>query len=81
MKLHLRHVLYHYYKENNEIGGKEALGKINKVYGENLISVSNCNYWLGLFKSGKRSYENIEDEQRSGRPTEIDEVGFWNLTL
>ena len=71
--IHLRHVLLWLFDSNREITGTAAAKEINQVYGNGAINDATCRKWLSKFKSGERSVQNLEDEPRSGRPSEINE--------
>ena len=45
----------------------ETLQMVNAAYGDQALSRSNVFWWYGRFRDGK---EDIEDDPRSGRPTE-----------
>ena len=46
---------------------KETLQMVNAAYGDQALSRSNIYRWYGRFRDGR---EDIEDDPRSGRPTE-----------
>jgi len=47
--------------------GTETLQMVNAAYGDQALSHSNVFRWYGQFHHGR---EDIEDDPRSGRPTE-----------
>jgi len=47
--------------------GTETLQMVNAAYGDQALSRSNVSRWCGRFRDGR---EDIEDDPRSGRPTQ-----------
>lgn len=65
---HFRHILLFYFRK-----GKKAADvhkKICAVYGDDCLTERTCQNWFKKFRSGDFS---LKDEQRSGRPTEVDD--------
>lgn len=66
-KIHIRHCIL--FAFDRGLSGLAAAEEICKVYGEDAVTKRTCNRWFERFRSGERS---LEDEPRSGRPSEID---------
>lgn len=79
IKKHLRHVLLWLFDKNNDIKGIEALQEIQDVYGPDSIAKSTCHKWLKKFKEGEKDVDDLEDESRSGRPSNFDEDALREL--
>ncbi|GFX18180.1 histone-lysine N-methyltransferase SETMAR [Trichonephila clavipes] len=47
----------------------QAKNKLANVYGDDVLTVSQCQNWLAKFRSGNFD---VEDASRSGRPLEVD---------
>ncbi|XP_066247087.1 histone-lysine N-methyltransferase SETMAR-like [Euwallacea similis] len=67
-KLHLRHLLLHYYhKGKNAV---QATKKICAVCAKDTVSERTVREWFVKFRGGEF---NLEDRQRSGRPSSVDD--------
>ena len=66
-KEHIRHCLLYDYKLG--INASEAARNISRVLGEGAVSKATACRWYERFRNKDYS---LEDEQRSGRPSEID---------
>jgi transposase len=74
-KEHVRHSLLFLFdaiqcgqiRASNE--AKTALEWLEKIYGTGVISETQIRHWFREFRSGNRD---LEDKQRSGRPSEVD---------
>ena len=67
-KLHFRHILLFYYRKGKN--AVQARKKLSDVYGEDVLTVRQCQNWFAKFRSGNFD---VEDTPRSGRPVEADE--------
>lgn len=67
-KNHFRHILLYYYRKGKNAA--QAQQKLCAVYGEDCISIRQCQTWFSRFRLGK--FE-LEDEPRNGRPLEADD--------
>lgn len=72
-QLHFRHCLLFLYDKNPTISGNDASKELASVYGEEAPKKWVCSKWLGRFRDGDKGLDDLEDEPRSGRPSEIDE--------
>jgi len=66
-KLHFRHSLLFLYQKN--FNARQARDELMPVFGENCLNERQCYYWFQRFNSGDFS---LDDEPRSGRPSELD---------
>ncbi|CAK9826900.1 Histone-lysine N-methyltransferase SETMAR [Anthophora retusa] len=66
-KQHFRHILLFYYRKGKN--AVQAGKKLTDVYGEDVLTVRQCQNWFAKFRSGNFD---IEDAPRSGRPVEAD---------
>lgn len=73
MKKHLRHVLLWLFDKDNLIKNREAAREIQEVYGNGAITEQGCGKWLRKFRSGDKDVDDLEDEPRSGRPSNLNE--------
>lgn len=71
---HLRHSLLFLYEKDNEMTGWAAAKELWIVFGDDAPTARWCSKWLALFREGKKGVDDLEDEDRCGRPTEFDEV-------
>jgi len=67
-KEHNRHILL--YEFNKGHNATESARNIKAEYGDQTISVSQCQRWFQKFRAGNY---NLEDEPRPGRSVELDE--------
>lgn len=70
---HMRHCLLFLYDKNNSISAREAADELARVYGDDAPKKSVCGEWLGRFKRGEKSVDDLEDVDRSGRPSLFNE--------
>jgi histone-lysine N-methyltransferase SETMAR len=77
--IHIRHCLLFLYDENNDISGVDAARKLQVVYGDEIITERTCQKWLKRFRQGERNVEDLEDDKRSGRPSNFDENALKTL--
>lgn len=70
---HFRHCLLFLYDKNNLVSAAEAARQLGAVYGEEAPKETACRKWLTRFKDGSKDIDDLDDEERSGRPTEFDE--------
>ena len=54
---------------------KEAMANINRAKGAGTVAYRTAARWISKFRSGNLD---VEDEQRSGRPREVDRVAVVN---
>ncbi|CAK9826519.1 Histone-lysine N-methyltransferase SETMAR [Anthophora retusa] len=66
-KQHFRHILLFYYRKGKN--AVQARKKLADVYGEDVLTVRQCQNWFAKFRSGNFD---VEDASRSGRPVEAD---------
>lgn len=71
-QMHLRHALLFLYHEKPTITGAEAARRLNEVYRGDAPGEWWCRKWLNRFKSDAKGIQDLEDEQRSGRPRLLD---------
>ncbi|EFN80916.1 Histone-lysine N-methyltransferase SETMAR, partial [Harpegnathos saltator] len=65
---HFRHILLFYFRKGKKAA--EAHKEICEVYGVGCITECTCQNWFKKFRSGDFSFK---DDQRSSRPSEVDE--------
>lgn len=68
LDVHIRHCLLLQFDKGRN--ASEAVRRICKVYPDATLSTSTAYEWFGKFSKGDRS---LEDKQRSGRPSTIDD--------
>lgn len=73
VKKHLRHVLLWLYDKNNAITKRAATEEIQEVYGQGSIGEATCGRWLKKFRDGDKDLDDLEDNPRSGRPSNLDD--------
>lgn len=73
IKTHLRHVLLWLHNKNNAISRRDAAEEINEVYGQGTIGTTACGKWLKRFRDGEKGVDDLEDEPRSGRPSNLND--------
>lgn len=71
--MHLRHVLLWHFNKDNDVKGDVLVEEIQKVYGKDSIKRAAVFKWLKRFKEGNKDLDDLEDEPRSGRPSNFDE--------
>ena len=65
---HLRHILLFYFRKGKKAA--EVHKEICEVYGVNCLTERTCQ---NLFKKFRLGDFSLKDDQRSGRPSEVDE--------
>ncbi|GFX96282.1 histone-lysine N-methyltransferase SETMAR [Trichonephila clavipes] len=65
-KQHFLHILLFYYRKGKN--AVQARKKLTDVYGEGVLTVSQCQNWFAKFRSGNFD---VEDATRSGRPVKL----------
>lgn len=65
---HFRHILLFYFRKGRN--ASQAHKKLCAVYGDEALKERQCQNWFAKFRSGDFS---LKDEQRSGRPVEVDD--------
>ena len=65
---HFRHILLFYFRKGKNAA--RAAKKLRDVYGEEALKARHCRNWFDKFRSRDFS---LKDEQRSGRPNEVDD--------
>ena len=65
---HFLHILLFYFRKGKNAA--QAAKKLRDVYGEEALKDRQCRNWFDKFRSGDFS---LKDEQRSGRPNEVDD--------
>ena len=71
LKIHFRHCMLKEF--NQEKNATQAAIAISSIYGENVVSVRTCQKWFTRFREGNFD---LEDEQRPGRPQELETDGL-----
>ncbi|CAK9829602.1 Histone-lysine N-methyltransferase SETMAR [Anthophora retusa] len=66
--IHFRHILLFYFHKGKKAA--EAHKEICEVYGVDCLTERTCQNWFKKFRSGDFS---LNDDQRSGRPSEVDD--------
>ena len=80
-KQHFRHILLFYYRKGKN--AVQARKKLTDVYGEDVLTVRQCQNWFAKFRSGNFD---VEDAPRSGRPVEAKDTikalvdANWRIT-
>ena len=65
---HFRHILLYYFRKGENV--VQARKKLYDVYGEKLLTESQCQNWFPRFPSGDFD---LKDTPRFGRLTEVDD--------
>ncbi|XP_013793860.1 histone-lysine N-methyltransferase SETMAR-like [Limulus polyphemus] len=68
-KEHLRHIMRYEFKKRNSAA--KTTRNIHSAYGEECLNEKTCRRWFAKFRSGNFS---LEDEDRTGRPVEFDDM-------
>ena len=66
--IHIRHVMLYHYEKGWTVA--KSFRDINKIFGEETISESQCREWFSRFKSG---YTNLEDNSGKGWLSDFDD--------
>ena len=74
-KEHIRHILLFFLNKGKN--ASETVREIECVYGQGIISDSQCRRWFVKFRNGNTD---LNDEQRSGRPEEL-EIDVLKTTI
>uniref|UniRef100_A0A914D6U4 Mos1 transposase HTH domain-containing protein n=1 Tax=Acrobeloides nanus TaxID=290746 RepID=A0A914D6U4_9BILA len=61
------------FDKDNSITAKDASEEIQGVYGQDSIAQRTCGKWLKKFRDGDKDVEDLEDEPRSGRPSNLND--------
>jgi len=72
--IHLRHAALFLFKRDNNISGPEMAHELAKVYGDEAPKRWACKEWIKKFKNGAWDIGQLDDEPRSGRPSDFDDV-------
>jgi len=70
---HFRHCLLFLFDKNNLITGSAASAELRSVYGEEAPKETMYRKWMSRFRNGSKDLNDLDDEERSGRPVEFDE--------
>lgn len=73
-KFHFRHILLFYYRKGKN--AVQARNKLSSVYGEDVMTIRQCQKWYKKFRSGNFD---VQDAPRPGRPVEADEEKIMAL--
>ncbi|XP_055377183.1 histone-lysine N-methyltransferase SETMAR-like [Condylostylus longicornis] len=65
---HFRHILLFYFRRG--LNASQAYINLCEVYGDEALKERQCQNWFSKFRAGDFS---LKDEQRTGRPIEIDD--------
>ena len=65
---HFHHILLFNFRKG--INASQVHKKLFDVYGDEALKERQCQYWFAKFRSGDFS---LKDEERSGRPVEVDD--------
>ena len=65
---HFRHIFIFYFRKGKNAA--QAAKKLRDVYGEEVLKARQCRNWFDKSRLGDFS---LKDEQRSGRPIEVDD--------
>ena len=68
IRIHFRHLMLYESRKGSSV--TIATNNICAVYGENALSSRTCRKWFHRFKAGNFC---LQDEERSGRPSQTDE--------
>ena len=64
----LRYILLYYYRKGKN--ATQAREKLRKVYGDDALTIRQCQRWFAKFRSGDFD---VSDSARTGRPVEVDD--------
>ena len=73
LKIHFRHCMLYERVSSRKKRNTQAAIAISSIYGENVVSVRTCQKWFTRFREGNFD---LEDEQRPGRPQELETEGL-----
>lgn len=73
-KVHLRHIMLYEFRKGVSVGAAQK--NISEVYGDRGPALRTIKKWFGRFRLGDF---NLEDQPRSGRPSDIDNDIFCTL--
>jgi histone-lysine N-methyltransferase SETMAR len=72
-KKHLRHCLLWLFDKDNSISSRAASKELKEVYGADGFHDKTCANWLKRFREGDKGIDDLEDEPRSGRPSNLND--------
>jgi len=67
----MRHCLLWLYDKDNSISERKAAAELKEVYGAEAFGHHACGTWLKKFRDGDKNVDDLEDEPRSGRPSNL----------
>lgn len=73
LKKHIRHCLLWLYDKDNSISSVAASKELKEVYGDKGFGQQACAKWLKRFREGDKGVDDLEDEPRSGRPSNLND--------
>jgi len=74
--IHVRNAALFLFKRDNSISARDMAQELSKAYGEDAPTKTPCAIWLKRFRSGEWGIGKLDDEPRSGRPSEFDDGNF-----
>uniref|UniRef100_A0A915DSJ0 Mos1 transposase HTH domain-containing protein n=1 Tax=Ditylenchus dipsaci TaxID=166011 RepID=A0A915DSJ0_9BILA len=69
----MRHCLLFLFDKDHSISAVDSARQLKQVYGQQAPGSSFCSKWLKLFREGKKEVDDLEDEPRTGRPSDFDD--------
>jgi len=78
-QVHLRHAALFLFNRNKEINGREMADELAKAYKTDAPKGWTCSAWIKRFKSGEWNISHLDDESRSGRPSDFDDEMLRDL--